>query len=134
MQDLINSMVKFSAAMTLFGMQQIQNAVGAAVDTQSALGRFRDALDSVTNAITSQLDDSKKPTLSSMSNLGSDLVNRTWEGMNMNALDPRQVLESTGDLMRKTTDSLTDLVKKTSPGSARNSGEPQAAAQALSSN
>ena len=57
MQDLINSIVRFSAAMTLFSMQQMQNAVGAAADSQAALTKFKEALDSVTSAITSQLDE-----------------------------------------------------------------------------
>ena len=36
--------MRFSAAMTLFGMQQMQNAVGAAADTQAAVSKFREAL------------------------------------------------------------------------------------------
>jgi len=123
MQDLINSIVRFSAAMTLFSMQQMQNAVGAAADTQAALGKFKDALDSITNAITSQLDDAKKPTLDSMANLGSDIVDRTWDTMNVGAMDPRQVLQTTGDLMKKTSESLAGMMKK--PGNS--SGEPQPA-------
>ena len=124
MQDLINSIVKFSAAMTLFSMQQMQNAVGAAADTQVALTKFRDALDAITNAIASQLDENKKPTLDSMSHLGTDIVDRTWETMNVSALDPRQVLQTTGDLMKKTSESIAGLVKK--PGSTESTSEPAA--------
>jgi len=129
MQDLINSIVKFSAAMTLFSMQQMQNAVGAAADTQVALTKFRDALDAITNAITSQLDESKKPTLDSMSHLGTDIVDRTWETMNVSAMDPRQVLQTTGDLMKKTSESIAGLVKK--PAATESTGEPQPAAATL---
>jgi len=112
MQDLINSIVRFSAAMTLFSMQQMQNAVGAATDSQAALTKFREALDSVTDAIASQLDENKKPTLDSMANLGNDLVDRTWETMKVPAMDPRQVLDTTGEIMKKTSDSLASMVKK----------------------
>ena len=130
MQDLINSIVRFSAAMTLFSMQQMQNAVGAAADTTVALGRFRDALDAITSAVTSQLDDNKKPTLDSMSHLGNDIVGRTWDTMNVAAMDPRQVLQTTGDLMKKTSESLAGMMKKPEAPAA---GEPQPAASALAS-
>ena len=125
MQDLINSIVRFSAAMTLFSMQQMQNAVGAATDTNQGLGKFRDALDAITDAVTSQLDENKKPTLNSMSNLGHDIVDRTWDAMNVSALDPREVLDTTSDLMKKTSESLADLMKKSETAST---SEPKQAA------
>jgi hypothetical protein len=136
MQDLINSIVRFSAAMTLFSMQQMQNAIGAAADSQVALTKFRDALDSITNAITGQLDENKKPTLDSMAHLGTDIVDRTWETMNVSAMDPRQVLQTTGDLMKKTSESLAGMMKKPvadAAPAAPPAGEPQPAASALAS-
>ena len=136
MQDLINSIVRFSAAMTLFSMQQMQNAIGAAADSQVALTKFRDALDSITNAITTQLDENKKPTLDSMAHLGTDIVDRTWDTMNVSAMDPRQVLQTTGDLMKKTSESLAGMMKKTGTDAVATpppAGEPQAAASALAS-
>ena len=134
MQDLINSVVRFSAAMTLFSMQQLQNAVGAATDSQGSINKFRDALDSITNAITSQMDDSNKSAANSMSKLGTEMVDRTWDAMNVRALDPREVMQTTGNVMRKTTDSLTDLVKKATASGEKSekAGEPQSAAEALS--
>jgi hypothetical protein len=133
MQDLINSIVRFSAAMTLFSMQQMQNAIGAATDSQVALTRFRDALDSITAAITTQLDENKKPTLDSMSHLGTDIVDRTWDTMNVAAMDPRQVLETTGDLMKKTSESITAMMKKSAAAPVASVSEPQSAASALAS-
>jgi uncharacterized protein YdeI (BOF family) len=133
MQDLINSIVRFSAAMTLFSMQQMQNAIGAAADSQVALTKFRDALDSITGAITSQLDENKKPTLDSMAHLGTDIVDRTWDTMNVSAMDPRQVLQTTGDLMKKTSESLAGMMKKAEAAPPPPAGEPQPAASALAS-
>lgn len=134
MQDLINSIVRFSAAMTLFSMQQMQNAIGAAADSQVALTKFRDALDSITGAITSQLDENKKPTLDSMAHLGTDIVDRTWDTMNVAAMDPRQVLQTTGDLMKKTSESLAGMMKKQEAAATPPpAGEPQPAASALAS-
>jgi ABC-type transporter Mla subunit MlaD len=138
MQELIASMMKFSAAMTLFSMQQLQNAVTAAADTQSAMNKFKDALDSMTSAVSSQMDESKKATLESMSKVQNDIVDRTFDAMNLQAFDPREMMHTTGDLMRKTTDSLADLVKKAMPAAEKAAetakeaaAEPMAAAAAL---
>ena len=129
MQDLIVSMMKFSAAMTLFGMQQIQNAVGAAVDTETTLEKFRQALDAMTDAMAKHMDESKTETLKSVDKVQSDMVHRTWDAMNIQALDPREMMSTSIDLMKKTTDSFSDMVNKTIPKSG--SSEPKAAAEAL---
>jgi ABC-type transporter Mla subunit MlaD len=129
-QELIASMMRFSAAMTLFGMQQFQNAVGAAADTQSAMNKFKEALDAMSNAVAAQMDDSKKATLDSMSKVQNDLVDRSFDAMNVQAWDPREVMQTTGDLMKKTSDSLAELVKKAAP--AKGASEPKPAAEALS--
>ena len=121
MQELIASMMRFSAAMTLFGMQQMQNAVGAAADTQAAVNKFREALDAMSAAVAAQMDESKKATLENMSKVQSDLVDRTFDAMNVQAMDPREMMQTTGDLMRKTTDSLAGMVQK---ATAKETPEP----------
>ena len=131
MQELITSMMKFSAAMTLFSMQQVQNAVNAAADTQSALTKFREALDKVTDVVTSQIDESKQETLKSMTKVQTDIVDRTFDAMNVDALDPREVMHTTSDLMKKTSDAMGDLVKKAAAATAAASSEPKSAAEAL---
>ena len=132
MQEMMNSMMRFSAAITLFGMQQLQNAAEMAVDSQAALKKFRENLDAVTNALIAQLDENSKPALNSMTNLGSDLVDRTMTAVNVSALDPRELMHTTEDLMRKTTDSLADMIKKKPATDGKSAGEPQSAAEALS--
>jgi hypothetical protein len=119
MQELIASMMRFSAAMTLFSMQQLQNAVGVAADSQAAVNKFREALDAMSSAVAAQMDESKKATLENMTKVQSDLVDRTFDAMNVQAMDPREMMQTTGDLMRKTTDSLAGMVQKaTAPKAA----------------
>jgi hypothetical protein len=130
MQDLINSIVRFSAAVTMFSLQQVQNTFELAVDSEGAIKKFRESVDAVTNAINSQLDESKRPAVNSMSNLGTDMVGRTWDGMNVSAFDPREVIQTTGDIVRRTTDSLSGWMKKAGSEKA-SAGEPQPAAEAL---
>ena len=132
MKDLVDSMVRFSAAMTLFSMQQFQNALGAPADSKAAIEKFTQSLDSVTNAISSHIDHANREALDSVSKLGIDLVDRSLSVLESPALDPRQMLKTSGDLMRKTSDSLNDWVKKTSD-SEKSAGEPQLAAEALGS-
>ena len=128
MQDLITSVMKFSTAVTLFSMQQVQNALDAASDTQSAIRKFREALDSVTSSLASHMDESKKTTLDSMSQTESDLVQRSFDAADMQAFDPQEMINTTGELMRKTSDSVADMIKK-APSKA---AEPKSAADALS--
>ena len=130
MQELIVSMMKFSAAMTLFGMQQLQNAVGAATDSQAAIKNFRESLDAMSDAIAKQMDDSKKATLDSMAKVQSDLVDRTFDAMNLQAFDPKEMMETTSDIMKKTTDSLNDIVRRATP-KASGAGEPRSAAEVM---
>jgi hypothetical protein len=131
MRVFVNSMVRFSAAVTLFSLQQMQNMANiAGTDSQTAIDNMTKALDSLTNALVTQVGEGGKPALESITRLGTDLVDRTWTGLNVSALDPREVMESSGDLLRKTTDSLAEAFKQV--GTAQTAAsEPQAAAQAL---
>jgi hypothetical protein len=130
MQDVINSMVRFSGAVTLFSLQQFQNAISAVADSENGLEKVRKALDSASKALTSHIDESQKTALNSITNLSSDLVSRTFDTFKVSALDPRQVLETTGDIVRRTSETIDDVVKKSD--SKKSSSEPRPAAEALS--
>jgi len=130
-------MIRFSNAMTMFGIQQMQNAFGVVTDSQSVINRFVNALDSISNSLSSQIDDSKRSTMDSMTRTSSDIVDRTFDAMNVQALDPRGMMDTTADLMRKTTDSMADMMRRTTSSmssgaqSGSNSGEPEPAADVL---
>jgi hypothetical protein len=128
LRELTSSMIRFTNAVTLFSMQQMQNALGAVTDSQAVINRFCGALDAISNTLSTQIDATKKSTLDSMTRTGSDMVDRTMDAMNMPALNPREVMDTTADLMRKTSDSMADMVKRTMHNS---SGEPEPAADAL---
>ncbi len=127
MQDLINSFVKLSAAMTVYSMQQVQTAVGT-VDPRESVGKLKQMIDSMTDALTAQIDESKKPALDSMSSIGKDVVGKTFETINMAAVSPREIVQHTGEIVKKTTDSLASLIRTEEK---KSSGEPQAAEAAL---
>ena len=80
MQNMIRSMARFSAAMTLFGFQQFQNVLNAVADSADAL-KVRESLDAVTDAIASELDKDTKPAYDSMVRLSNQVVDRTFDTM-----------------------------------------------------
>src|SRR6266478_1414559 len=128
LRELTSSMIRFTNAVTLFSMQQMQNALGAVTDSQAVINRFCGALDAISNTLSTQIDATKKSTLDSMSRTGTEMVDRTMDAMNVQALNPKDVMDTTADLMRKTSDSMADMVRRTASAA---SGEPESAADAL---
>ena len=113
MQSLIVSMMRFSAAVTLFGMEQLQSSLSVVEgeeELDKAMERFEKALDSMTDALVNKIDDKKKDTLKSVTRMSEDVVNRTFDSMNV--MDPREVLRATNDLLKKTSDATADWVSK----------------------
>jgi len=113
MQSLIVSMMRFSAALTLFGMEQLQsslNVVEGEEDISKAMERFEKALDSLTDALVNKIDDKKRDTLKSVTKMSEDVVGRTMDSMNV--MDPREVLRATNDLLKKTSDATAEWVSK----------------------
>jgi hypothetical protein len=134
LRELTSSMIRFTNAVTLFSMQQMQNAIGAVTDSQAVINRFCSALDAISNTLSTQIDATKKSTLDSMSKTGSDMVDRTMDAMNVQALNPREIMDTTTDVMRKTSESMADIVRRTtrpSTHSESSAGEPESAADAL---
>jgi biotin synthase-related radical SAM superfamily protein len=132
LRELTSSMIRFTNAVTLFSMQQMQNAIGAVTDSQAVINRFCSALDAISNTLSTQIDASKKSTLDSMSKTGAEMVDRTMDAMNVQAMNPREILDTTTDVMRKTSDSVADIVRRaTGAGAHADAGEPESAADAL---
>src|SRR5260370_8352559 len=65
LRELTSSMIRFTNAVTLFSMQQMQNALGAVTDSQEVINRFCRALDAISNTLSTQIAPSKKSTLDS---------------------------------------------------------------------
>src|SRR5215469_7457200 len=106
LRELTSSMIRFTNAVTLFSMQQMQNAIGAVTDSQAVITRFCSALDAISNTLSNQIDATKKSTLDSISKTGTEMMDRTMDAMNVQALNPREILDTTTDVMKKTTDSM----------------------------
>ena len=110
MQELINSFVRLSAAMSVYTMQQMQSAVES-IDPKDSVAKFKKMIDSMTDALTAQIDESKKQTVDSISNLGADVVERTFDTLAVPGLNARDLVKTTNDVVRKTSDSIASMIK-----------------------
>jgi hypothetical protein len=110
MQELINSFVRLSAAMSVYTMQQMQSAVES-IDPKDSVTKFKKMIDSMTDALTAQIDENKKKTVDSISSLGADVVGRTFDTLNVSGLNARGLVDTTSDMARKTADSLASMIK-----------------------
>jgi hypothetical protein len=130
-QDLINSFVRLSAAMSVYSLQQMQSAVES-IDPKDSVAKLRQMIDTMADALTAQIEESKKPTVESISNLGADVVGRTFETLDVSRLNPRDLVQTTNDMVRKTTDSLASFIKSDKSSDKKSSaGVPQAAEEVL---
>jgi hypothetical protein len=108
------SMMRFSGAATMFGMEQIQNAMAAPADTQAALVRLCNTLDSMSEALAAKLDSSKKSALDSMSKAQMDILDSTSNAVNLDAVN----LDTATDFMKKTSESLAGMMNRSPNGKA----------------
>ena len=113
MRQLIESFVRLSTAMTVYSMQQVQSAVETR-DPQGSLKQLHQLVDSLTGALSSQLDESGKAKVDSV-------VDKTLESLN-----PQELMHTTADMFKRTTASLTGLMN-----SKPSASEPQAAGEVL---
>jgi hypothetical protein len=111
MQELVESMVRFSTALTLFGVQQLQNAIELASDSQSARKKVQTSLDAITDALTTQLDESKRPAIESASNL----VDKACDAFSIPLHNTRKLVDNATEVIRKTADTMADAIRKATP-------------------
>ncbi len=112
MEKLIVSMMRFSTAITLFGLEQLEKVVnvGTGEDMSDAMDRLGSVLDSLTDTVSKELTHSKQAALQSVTHMSEEAVHRVVNGKIV--VDPREVLRGTSDLTKKTADSLADLIAK----------------------
>ena len=115
MRELIFTMMRFSGAVTMFSLEQVQNAMLAPADTRSALLRVRDSLEAMSAALASKLDTPKRSALDSLSKAQLDILERTADAVN---LDTVLNLDAATDLLARTTESLAGVMNGTATAKA----------------
>lgn len=129
---LVQSFVRFSTAITVFGMQQVQTAVESR-DPQGSFKQLHQLVDSLTGALSSQLDDSRKATLESVSGISAEVVSKTLSSLNPANLNPQDLMQATGDIIKRTSSSLSNLVSPVASSPNAGPGEPVSAGDVLTS-
>jgi predicted transcriptional regulator len=112
MQSFLVSIMRFSAAVTLYGMEQVQstlNVVDGGEDLSKSMDKLEKTLNSLTDALIDRIDDRKRETLKSVTKASEDVVSRT---VDFNIMDPREVVRATNDLIQKTSDATAEWVSK----------------------
>jgi hypothetical protein len=130
MQKLIVSMVRFTTALALYGLEQVQTTAFLAQGGQDlfkVLDKFEIALNSLTEALIDKIDDSKRGTLRSVTNMTEDVVSKSFDSVTV--MDPRSVLRLTNEFWQKTSQALTDWFEKPAP---TNGSEPKPATEVMS--
>ena len=127
MQELVDSIVRFSTAMSLFGVQQVQNVLEIATDSNATVKKVQQSFDAVTTVVLEQLDPGKRPTIDSITHL----VDKTYSTLNVPALDPAKMVQTATDAVRKTADTMTDAITRAESSSKPGSEEPAKAANVL---
>ena len=111
MQELLNSLVRFSAAVTVLGMQEVKNAAGLVnVKPSESLEKLKSTVDRLTDAVSAHIEDSSKPSVDTIASMPQDFYARS------EALG-RDVLQNTSELVKNTTDWLANKTKS-SPAAA----------------
>ena len=113
MTNLAVSLLRFSAALTLYSVEQLErsmNVVEGSNDLTKTIEGVEHTLDSVSDVLMRQLDEKKKDTLESVRKASKDMVDRTMDGMEI--MDPREVIKASSDLLQKTSDVTAKWVSK----------------------
>ena len=103
MRELISSLMRFSGAVTMFTLEQVQNAVGAPTDTRTAIRTLTATLNAMSESLISKIDEPKRAAHESMSKAQAEMVGRTLNAVNLNAPD---------ELMQKTSASFSNVLAR----------------------
>jgi hypothetical protein len=100
LRELTSSMIRFTNAVTLFSVQQMQNALGAVTDSQAVIHGFCGALDSISATLASQIDSNKKSTLHSVNKAEMDAADNAFHVAD--AVHPKEWLDKSLDSFEHT--------------------------------
>jgi hypothetical protein len=123
MQNLIVSMIRFSTAMSLYGLEQLQAAMNLSQGGQDMfklVDKIEGTLNSMTEALSDRMDGRKQATLHSVTSMAEDVFHRSMD--TINALDPREILSVTSNLVQKSTSVVDGWLGR---GGSSNGEEPR---------
>jgi len=109
MLELMNAMVRFSAAAAVFGLQQMRNAISDPKSSIKSIEQMRNAMESATTVLANQIDEDGKTAMDGIVIAGTDLVAKTAQALEGSPFDLKRVVEMTDHFAKKTKDTLNPL-------------------------
>jgi len=134
MDKFVVSLMRFSTAMTLFGLEQVQGAVtsmGSGEDLTTSMEKMRQAMDAFSETVLKQVDEGKRETAETVTRVSEDTIRRAFAGVSASMADPRELVRVTTDMVKKTSDSVVHWMEGRGTAQTAASEEPQPAAEAL---
>ena len=128
-EKLFASSMRFSGAATLFSVQQVEAAFSVLEGGEGffkQMDKFGNTVESLTKSLTEDISPGKKDTLESISRATDQVVRQSFDALSL--LDPRQVLRLTNNLTQKTSETLSNWIRKKEPVPE---GEPKLAVDVL---
>jgi hypothetical protein len=115
-RDLTKSMLSFSWAMSLFGVEQLVNTFTPQRPSQPT-HKATTAFNAVTHAAEEQLGGTLKGIFTAGDKLQRGLVDLTFSVISLEALNPSQLMRITSDTLRQTTGAVRQSFQSESPRS-----------------
>ena len=113
MSNLIASIARFSTALALFGVEQLEKTMdipGGGQEVSKSIEELETTLNSLTDVLAGKMDKKKKETLHSVTKMTEETISRTVDSMEV--MDPREMLKASTDLLQKTSDVTANWASK----------------------
>jgi hypothetical protein len=103
--------MRFSGAATLYGVQQVEEALFQDRDGLSTqIKRWGTTVDSLSDCLADDMSAGKKDALNSVSTATANLLRQSVEVMSI--LDPRQILRVANDMAQKSSESVSGWMNR----------------------
>lgn len=117
-EKLFASSMRFSGAATLYSMQQVEAAFSIFEGGEGffkQMDKFGNTVESMTKSLAEDISPGKKDTLESISRATDQVVRQSLDALSL--FDPRQVLRLTNNLTQRTSETLSNWIRKKEPAS-----------------
>ena len=108
MRDLVKSMMSFSWAMTLFGLEQMRHMVSDD-DSGKRRDRMTGDLNAMTDTAKERLSERNASMFDSGDTLQRDMVDLTFDIFRGEELKPRKMIDRAADFVEESADTLREL-------------------------
>jgi len=130
LQKAFVSMVRFSSAFALFGVEQLQTSLSLeeGKGLPKALDNLASVLDSMTESLEGHLGESNQDAVKSATRVASRVVQQSMEGLRL--MDPRRVFRAANQLVQKSSEAVSE---ESQGEKAKLEAKPELAVEVLTS-